>query len=89
MARYSDRNHKVEVYRDTAGKWRWRFRASNGRILADSAEGYTTRSKAIRGAGIVCSFLPYEAQGHYFARSRQIWALISRGMYGDVEVVSR
>jgi uncharacterized protein YegP (UPF0339 family) len=29
-------------YKDAKGEWRWRLKASNGRILADSGEGYTT-----------------------------------------------
>jgi uncharacterized protein len=28
------------VYRDAAGEWRWRLRASNDKIIADSGEGY-------------------------------------------------
>jgi hypothetical protein len=32
---------KYEIYKDKAGKWRWRFVASNGRIMADSGQGYT------------------------------------------------
>jgi uncharacterized protein YegP (UPF0339 family) len=31
---------KFEVYSDSKGEWRWRFKADNGRIIADSAEGY-------------------------------------------------
>ena len=27
-------------YKDHEGEWRWRLKASNGRIIADSAEGY-------------------------------------------------
>lgn len=35
-----------EVYQDKAGEWRWRFRAANGKTLADGAEGYLERNKA-------------------------------------------
>lgn len=38
----------VEVYRDSAGHWRWRARARNGRIIADGAEGYASRRNALR-----------------------------------------
>ncbi|WP_284011053.1 YegP family protein [Haloarcula pelagica] len=38
-----------EVYEDTAGKWRWRLRAENGEIVADSGQGYSNRSKAMDG----------------------------------------
>lgn len=27
-------------YQDTQRQWRWRLKAGNGRIIADSAEGY-------------------------------------------------
>lgn len=40
----------VEFYRDGAGLWRWRAKARNGRIVADSGEGYQRRGKALRGA---------------------------------------
>jgi uncharacterized protein YegP (UPF0339 family) len=37
---------RFELYRDTAGEWRWRLVARNGRVIADSGEGYTRRSGA-------------------------------------------
>jgi uncharacterized protein YegP (UPF0339 family) len=37
----------AEVYRDASGEWRWRLKARNGRIVADSAEGYKRRGKAL------------------------------------------
>ena len=39
----SHSGHKVEVYRDTAGMYRWRRKAANGEIVSDSAEGYTDK----------------------------------------------
>ena len=39
---------KFEVYRDKAGEYRWRLLSSNGRIAADSGEGYTRREDAHR-----------------------------------------
>lgn len=44
------RTRVVEVYLDTAGEWRWRRRAGNGRIVADSGEGYVDRDNATRAA---------------------------------------
>lgn len=41
------------LYRDAALLWRWRLIASNGRIIADSAESYTTKANAIAGIGLV------------------------------------
>ena len=48
---------KVEFYKDASGQWRWRVIASNGRILADSAEGYSRRRGAERGLVAVMSIL--------------------------------
>ncbi len=35
-----------EIYKDAKGDWRWRLRARNGRIVADSAEGYASKRNA-------------------------------------------
>lgn len=34
---------KIVIYRDAASLFRWRLLGSNGRIMADSAEGYSDR----------------------------------------------
>ena len=34
---------RLTVYKDDAGEFRWRLRAMNGKIVADSAEGYARR----------------------------------------------
>ena len=36
---------KFEIYKGTDGKWRWRLLARNGRILADSGEGYARKAQ--------------------------------------------
>jgi uncharacterized protein YegP (UPF0339 family) len=41
------RKPEVMVYRDRAGEWRWRLTV-NGRIVADSGEGYSSMSNARR-----------------------------------------
>lgn len=41
----------IHVYEDDAGEWRWRRVAPNGRVLADSGEGYTSKYDAILAAG--------------------------------------
>ncbi len=41
---------KFEIYRDNRGEYRWRLRAPNGLVIADSGEGYATRSNAKRAA---------------------------------------
>jgi uncharacterized protein YegP (UPF0339 family) len=38
-----------EVYKDRAGEYRWRLRHQNGNVIADSGEGYVTKSGAING----------------------------------------
>lgn len=41
------------LYRDTAGFWRWRYVALNGRTIADSGEGYNNRVDAMHGINIM------------------------------------
>ncbi|MBP1922544.1 uncharacterized protein YegP (UPF0339 family) [Halorubrum alkaliphilum] len=36
-----------EIYEDASDEWRWRLRHRNGNIVADSGEGYTSRSAAV------------------------------------------
>ncbi|MFD1645009.1 DUF1508 domain-containing protein [Haloarchaeobius litoreus] len=41
-----------ELYEDRGGEWRWRLRHENGQVIADSGEGYSTRSgltRALKG----------------------------------------
>lgn len=37
---------RFELYIDKAMEWRWRYRASNYKIIADSGEGYKNYSDA-------------------------------------------
>jgi uncharacterized protein YegP (UPF0339 family) len=41
------------VYRDAAGEWRWRLVSGNGRIIADSGEGYEHRAGCLHGVELV------------------------------------
>ena len=34
---------KFVIYQDLRGEWRWRLVADNGRVVADSAEGYVDK----------------------------------------------
>jgi len=43
-------NDKAEVYRDIAGKYRYRIIAANGRVVDAADEGYSTRFSATRAA---------------------------------------
>jgi uncharacterized protein YegP (UPF0339 family) len=44
---------KFLLYRDKNLEWRWRLMASNGRVLADSGEGYKRKGGARKAAEIV------------------------------------
>lgn len=44
---------KYHVYQDTGGKWRWRLKAANGQIVADSGQGYTSKQACKEGIDIV------------------------------------
>jgi uncharacterized protein YegP (UPF0339 family) len=50
---------KFTLYKDTAGYYRWRFLANNGRIVADSAEGYNNKTDCQNGINIVKVESPY------------------------------
>ncbi len=39
-----------EIYKDYRSEWRWRCKASNGRIIGASSEGYQKRSDCIKNA---------------------------------------
>lgn len=43
------------LYKDGANQWPWRLHAANSKIIADSAEGYGSKSDAIYGAKLVAS----------------------------------
>lgn len=49
---------RFELFRDNAGEWRWRLRASNGEIIADSGEGYSSKQGAQRGVESVRRAVP-------------------------------
>ena len=44
---------RFELYRDAIGHWRWRLRATNGEVVADSAEGYARRADCEHGIALV------------------------------------
>lgn len=46
---------RFELYRQADGDWRWRLRATNGNVVADSAEGYRRREDCERGVALVKS----------------------------------
>lgn len=40
---------KFEVYTDKKGEFRWRLKASNGQMIANGGEGYTTMANCKNG----------------------------------------
>tara|TARA_Y100000310_G_scaffold307154_1_gene349005 strand:- start:453 stop:644 length:192 start_codon:yes stop_codon:yes gene_type:complete len=44
---------KVEIYKDKKKLWRWRAKSSNGRIIADSDQGYTQKHNLINALDIL------------------------------------
>jgi uncharacterized protein YegP (UPF0339 family) len=44
---------QFELYRDSADDFRWRLRADNGNVVADSGQGYSRRTDCERGIEIV------------------------------------
>jgi uncharacterized protein YegP (UPF0339 family) len=40
---------KFEVYKDKAGKYRFRLKAGNGEIIAIASQGYITKNSCIKG----------------------------------------
>jgi uncharacterized protein YegP (UPF0339 family) len=41
------------VYQDASRQWRWNLKAGNNRTIADSGEGYHSRSDCIAGINLV------------------------------------
>ena len=43
------------IYCDKANEWRWNLKAANGKIIADSGEGYKNKADALHGIDLVKS----------------------------------
>ncbi|SEH16608.1 amphi-Trp domain-containing protein [Natronorubrum sediminis] len=52
------RTSRFEVYEDRAEEWRWRLVHWNGNIVADSGEGYASRSNARRAVRNMREIVP-------------------------------
>lgn len=44
---------RFETYQDNKNEWRWRFVATNGRIIAVSSEGYRAEPDCVNGINLV------------------------------------
>jgi uncharacterized protein YegP (UPF0339 family) len=53
LTRINDSQSQFELYTDSGGKHRWRLRHRNRNIIADSAQGYSSRQKAQQGLSAV------------------------------------
>lgn len=51
-------SNTAEVYRDKNGGWRWRLKAANHRVIADSGEAYHSQTDCLDGLGLVTSEPP-------------------------------
>jgi hypothetical protein len=51
---------KIQIFEDSANEWRWHLVADNGRIVADSAEGYAKKGNAKRAIQKVLAKLGLE-----------------------------
>jgi hypothetical protein len=49
---------KFQIFTDRAGEYRWRLRANNNEIIADSAEGYKAKSDCEHGVDLVKQLAP-------------------------------
>jgi uncharacterized protein len=45
--------YKFEVYKDKGGQYRWRLVAPNGKSIADSGEGYSSKQACLDGIASV------------------------------------
>jgi uncharacterized protein len=59
---------KFEIYKGKIGDFRWRLTHSNGRIIATSGEGYTSKVNAINGLNSVKENAP-----NAVVEDRTIW----------------
>lgn len=49
---------KFEIYKDKIGEFRWRLTHTNGHVIANSGEGYTTKVNAVGGITSVKENVP-------------------------------
>lgn len=42
-----------QLYQDKAGEWRWKLKAGNHEVIADSSEGYKQKASALHGIELV------------------------------------
>lgn len=50
---------KFVIYRDSQSRFRWRLKAENGQIVADSGEGYSSKDNCQYGVSFVKQQAPW------------------------------
>lgn len=49
---------KFQIFKDSGGEYRWRLRADNNQIIANSGEGYVNKSDCRHGIELVKAQAP-------------------------------
>ena len=80
------RHDAITLYRAPDG-WRWRYTSHNGRILADSGQGYSRRVDAVRGAWRVAGATNPQITAALSDLRRYGVAFIWRASFDDVHIV--
>jgi uncharacterized protein YegP (UPF0339 family) len=44
---------QFQLFQDSAGEWRWRLLAENGKSIAAASEGYAAKAGAVNGIDVV------------------------------------
>lgn len=52
---FKEKTAATSLLASGAGDWRWRLRAANGRIIANSGEGYINREDCLHAISLVKS----------------------------------
>ena len=49
---------KFQIFKDRKGEYRWRLRADNNEVIADSSEGYKSKASCSHGIELVKKLAP-------------------------------
>ena len=60
-----------EIFTDDQGHFRWRFKAKNNKIVADSGEGYTTKQNLKKGINAFVSAVKEEKYNVKWKKSKK------------------
>jgi uncharacterized protein YegP (UPF0339 family) len=66
----------IEFWKTNNGGWFWTTRSPNGEIIADSAEVYSSRAKAVNGAKATAKEMAEWLDEHQ-RKAREKWAKLS------------